>query len=251
MAVNVSKLWSDNKFLKVSNNSKLLYIYLATSPNITTVGVVSLNLELVKLQLRLSLDSIREASNELIASDYIHVKGIDGELYFIVPKHFNTVPKSDSAVIKVNKELSLLPDKLVKFLDSIDINTNRKVVSFTEPTPEEIMDYALSQGYKVDADAFITFYRSKAKAYGKEGLWIDGRGKQVKDWRAKLRVVWFKDENKLKTVDGAPKGFESFYINFEGQQVFPESWKDGKPHSKNMVVNKALQKEYEKRKTDS
>lgn len=251
MAVNVSKLWSDNLFLRIANNSKLLYIYLATNPNIKTVGVVSLNLDLAQLQLGLSLKDIRHATSELVSCGYIKVKEFDGELYFIVPKHFNTVPKSDSAVARVNKELQSFPDGLVKVLDSMGINTSRKVVTFKEPTPEEVTDYALSQGYKVDPNTFISFYRDKAKAYGKEGTWVDGRGKQVKDWKAKLRVVWFKDENKLKTVDGAPKGFEAFYIEFEGQQIFPEAWRDGKPYSKNMVINKALQREYEKRKAGS
>ena len=216
-----------------------------------TVGAISLNLELVKLQLGLSLEDIRNATTELVSSGYIKVGKFEGELYFIVPEHFNTVAKSDSSVLKIKKELRRLPQGLVKLLDSLNINTTRKVVTFEEPTTKEVMDYALELGYKVDAEEFIGFYRGKAEAYGKKGLWVDGRGKQVKDWRAKLRIIWCKDENKLKTVDGSPKGFESFYIEFEGKSVFPESWKDGKPHSKNMVVNKALQKEYEKRRANS
>jgi len=251
MAVRVTTLWSDNKFLRMDNNSKLLYIYLVTSPNIMTVGVINMNLELVKLQLSLSLVDIRNATTELVSTGYVRVKKIEGQLYFIVPQHFDTIPNSDTTVLKATKELSLLPEALVRFLSSIGIKTSRKVVTFNEPSPKEIMDYSLSRGYKVDADAFIDFYRGKAKAYGKEGLWLDGRGRLVKDWRAKLRVVWFKDENKLKTVDGAPKGFESFYIDFEGKQVFPESWKNGLPHSKNIAVDKQLKKDYEQRKRDS
>lgn len=250
MAVKISKLWSNNRFLNLTNNSKLFYIYLATNPNIMTVGVVSLNLDMLTVQLGLTKDEVREASKQLVDAGLIAIKKYD-ELYFIVKAHFDSVPKSDTTVLKINKELDLLPSKLVKFLDSININTSRKAVVFNEPTPDEIMKYALSYGYQINAKAVIDFYRSKAKAYGKEGLWLDSRGKQVKDWKAKLRVVWFKDENKLKVVDGAPKGFESFYIDFEGQQVFPESWKDGKPHSKNIAIKKALQKEYEKRIKDS
>lgn len=251
MAVKISKLWSDNKFLCLANNSKLLYIYLATSPNIMTVGAISVNLELVKLQLGLSLEDIRVATTDLKTMGYIQVAKYNDDLYFIVPSHFASVPKSDTTVLKINKELATLPKGLVKLLDKLGINTARKVVEFKEPTPAEVMDYALELGYKVSADDFINFYREKAKKYGKEGLWVDGRGKQVKDWKAKLRIVWCKDENKLKVIDGAPKGFESFYIEFEGNQVFPESWKDGRPHSKNMVVNKALNREYDKRKGNS
>ena len=161
------------------------------------------------------------------------------------------MPKSDTSVLKITKELELLPEGLVTYLAQIGISTQRKVVTFNEPTAEEVMDYSLSQGYQIDAGAFIGFYQAKAIAYGKKGLWVDGRGKQVKDWRAKLRVVWFKDENKLKTVAGAPKGFESFYIDFEGKQVFPESWRNGKPHSKNIAVAKALNRAYEERKGNS
>ena len=251
MAVNVSKLWSDNIFLRFANNSKLLYIYLLTNPSIMTVGVVSFNLDLAVLQLGLSIQDIRNATTELISNRYIEVKKFGGTIYFIVPKHFNTVPKSDVTVMKINKELSTLPKGLVKFLDSIDISTSRKVITFNEPSPEEVMDYSLSQGYKIDADAFISFYRDKAKFYGKEGLWFDGRGKQVKDWKAKLRVVWFKDEHRIKKVDGAPKGFEHFYIDFEGKQVFPESWKNGLPHSRNIAVDRQLKNEYNERRTNN
>jgi hypothetical protein len=254
MAVKISKLWSNKSFLKLTNDSKLFYIYLATAPNISSVGVVSLSVEgmaIVKIQTGLSIETIRKSSEELVDAELIHIKRYDEDLYFVVKAHFDSIPKSDTSVLKVTKDLELLPKGLVKYLDTIGINVSRKAVVFQEPTEQEVMDYALSQGYKIDAAAVIAFYRGKAVAYGKEGLWLDSRGKQVKDWKAKLRVVWFKDENKLKTVDGAPKGFESFYINFEGNQVFPESWKDGKPHSKNIAIKKALQAEYEKRKGNS
>lgn len=251
MSVKLNKLWGTSKFTNLSTNSKFLYLYLTTHNNLSLLGVLSLPLNLISIETGLTLDNLRDSSKELINSGYLQVEKIEGVIYFIVPAHFNTVPKSDSTVMKVTKELQQLPKGLVKRLDKLNINVSRKVVTFNEPSPKQVMDYALSQGYKIDAEAFIGFYRGKAKAYGKEGLWLDGRGKQVKDWKAKLRVVWFKDENKLKTVKGAPKGFESFYINFEGKQVFPESWKNNLPHSKNIAVDKALKREYEKRKAVS
>lgn len=251
MAVKIGKLWSNNTFLKLTNNSKLLYIYLASNPSISSVGVLSLNLEIAKVQLSMTVDEIREATRELRDSKLVGVKSYDNELFFIIKAHFTSMPKSDTTVLKVTKDLELLPAGLVKYLASLGITTDRKAVVFKEPTAEEIMEFALAQGYQIDADAVIQFYRGKAAAFGKQGLWLDSRGKQVKDWKAKLRVVWFKDENKLKVIDGAPKGFESFYINFEGKQVFPESWKDGKPHSRNIAVKNALIKEYEKRKGNS
>ena len=106
MAVKVSKLWSNNNFLKLTNGSKLLYIYLATNPSIMMTGVLNVNLEMLTVQLNLSLKEIRESTQELVKSKFVSVKKIDN-LYFIVKAHFDSVPKSDTSVLKLNKELSL------------------------------------------------------------------------------------------------------------------------------------------------
>tara|TARA_R110000850_G_scaffold67763_2_gene150926 strand:- start:695 stop:1450 length:756 start_codon:yes stop_codon:yes gene_type:complete len=251
MAVKVGKLWSKNAFIKLTNNSKLFYIYLATNPNISSVGVISLNLELVKLQIGLSVEEVRESTRELKDNKLADVKVYDKELYFIVKAHFDSVPKSDTSILRINKDLDLLPEGLRDYLNTVGITTTKKIVKFIEPTETEVMDYTLSMGYQIKARTFIEYYRGKGKEFGKEGQWLNWKGKPVRDWKATLRNVWFKDENKLKVVSGAPKGYESWYINFEGQQVFPESWKDGKPHSKNIAVTNALKREYEKRKANS
>lgn len=211
-----------------------------------SVGVFDLNVDVALLHLNMYIEEFRLGCSELVKSKYISVDKFNDKVFFTVIDHFNTVPKSDSTVLKITKELQKLPTGLVKKLEELNIKVSRKVVTFNEPTIEEVHKYALSQGYTIDAETFIDFYRTKAKAYGKEGLWVDGRGKQVKDWKAKMRLVWFKDENKLKAVDGAPKGYEHFHIIFEDKMVFPESWKDGKPYSKNVAVNKALQRGFDK-----
>jgi len=251
MPVKLSKLWGTSKFTKLSTNSKFIYLYLTTHNNLSVLGVLNIPMELMSLETGLEVSDIRYSCTELIQSGYINVKGFNDEVYFIVPAHFNVVPKSDSSVLKITKELKQLPEGLVAHLDTLGINVSRKVVKFIEPTVDEVMEYALEQGYQINAQVFIDYYRNKGKEFGKDGLWLNWKGKQVKDWKATARNVWFKDENKLKTVDGAPKGFESFYINFEGQQVFPESWKKGMPHSKNIAVKNALIREYEKRKGNS
>ena len=251
MSVKISKLWNDTKFQNLTNDSKLLYIYLATNPNIMSVGVINLNIDLATLQLNSNIDIIRGSTKELVESGYIKVYKYDNCLYFVVIDHFNTLPKADSTVAKINRELKTLPDNLVKNLDSLGIKTNRKVVDFEIPSEEDILDFAASKGYIVDAKQFSQFYLDQGKKFGKEGQWVDSKGKQVKDWRAKLRLVWFRDENKLKEVKGAPKGFEFFHITFDGKSAYPDYWKDGKPFSKNFVVTKELQKEYERRKKSS
>jgi len=203
------------------------------------------------MQLRLSIDEIRGSTKELINSEYVYVKKVNDIIYFILPDHFNKVPKADSTVLKVKRAIDELPKDIQKLLDKLNINTTKKVVTFVEPTPLEVEEYAISKGHMIDGDKFVSYYKSLGEMHSEDGAWYDTRGKQVRDWRGKARRVWFKSENKMSPCSGAPKGYEFFNIMFEGSIAFPEYWKDGKPHSKNFILNKRLQKEYEERKKDS
>lgn len=251
MSVKVGKLWSDAKFQRLGRLEKLLYIYLASNPDINTVGVICPNLDVVKIELDCNTEELRGATRCLISSNYLKVKEYDKILYFIVPAHFNTIPKSESSVAKVQKQLKQLPKALVDYLDTLGIKTSSKVRSFSKPEAQEVTDYALSLGYNISGEDFIKYYEDQSERYGKRGVWVDGKGTQVRDWKAKLRRVWCRDENKLKEVKGAPKGFESFHVIFEGKTAFPDSWKNNKPHSKNLALDMKLKREYEERKGSS
>lgn len=251
MAVKVGKLWSDTKFQSLTDRAKLLYIYLATNPDLNTVGVFSPNLEVVRIELGCTIEELRDSTKTLISLGYIKAKKYEGILYFIVPKHFNTIPKSEASVLKVQKQLSQLPKGLVNYLDTLGIKTTSKVRSFSKPESQEVTDYALSLGYNINGEEFVKYYEDQSERYGKKGVWVDGRGTQVRDWKAKLRRVWCKEEHKLKEIKGAPEGFGSFHIVFEGKTAFPDSWKNGKPHSKNLALDMKLKQEYEERKRNS
>ena len=60
--------------------------------------------------------------------------------------------------------------------------TKRK--RFTPPTPEEVRDYCLQNGYGVDPDRFVDFYTSKGWKVGSSPM---------KDWKAAVRN-WAKKE---------------------------------------------------------
>lgn len=246
MAVKVSKLWGNNKFNNLANDSKLLYIYLVTNPSINSVGVLSLNMIVVSAQLNMSLEKIRRSTKELISNGYLYVKEYSGNIYFIVPAHFNTLAKSDSTILKITKDLELLPDKLVNFLDKHNINIKGKVKVFVKPTIKEVLDFSIQNGYNINAENFINYYQNEADKRGRSDVWINSRGKVVRDWKATLRNVWFKDENKLKKCKGAPKGFEYFYIELKGKSYSPDFWKNGLPQSKDFLISKELKKEYER-----
>ena len=128
--------------------------------------------------------------------------------------------------------MGLLPN-----IDDID--------NFEAPTPEEVEDYGLSRGYIINGKEFVSFYEDNAKRLGRKG-WYDGRGKQVKDWKAKIRKVWVRRAEKLEPVEGAPEGYEYFVARDGGRIVKATRWKDGKPYGNGIVEDKVLQREFGK-----
>lgn len=247
--VKVGGLWKDIKFQVLDDCSKLLYIYLAANPNITTLGVALLNLDIMCLEMGKTLPELRKAAISLRDSDFIRTHKTDSGVYFVVLGHFMSLPKSELITKKARKELeghiSPIQDILNEFID-----IDAKFITFQEPTQQEVIDFAMQCGYSIDAKEFIRFYRDNAANLGKSG-WFDGRGKIVKSWKGKLTQVWFKEDRKLKKCEDAPKGFEYFHTVIDGKVVSPDYWRDGKPISKGgLIINKKLQQEYV-RKTGS
>lgn len=251
MGVKISKLFKDNRFQKLPNNTKLLYIYLASNSSLNNVGVLCPNLETVAIEVGCSIEELRNSTKILRDSKYIYIKKYNDVIYFIVPEHFNTIPKSEASVLKIQKTLKQLPDKLVTFLNTIEISIQSKIKTFIEPTSEEVSEYALSFGYLINGEEFIKYYKEQAIKFGKKNIWVDGRGNQVNDWKGKLRKVWFNIENKINGQKDAPKGFELFYVKKDGKVIQPDGWKNGKPYSKSLAIDVLLKKEYAKRKTNS
>ena len=251
MSVKVGRLFKDSRFNRFPDKVKLLYIYLATSPDLNTVGVFSPNIEVAQIETGLSLSQFKMACIELIQNKFLYTKKFNDVVYFIIPAHFATIPKSEATVTRVNKTLKSLPEGLVGFLATVGISTSSKVRTFVKPTAEEVSEYAMSLGHLIDGQEFVKSYEEYSKNFGKTNIWVDSRGTQVRDWKAKLRKIWFKDDNKVKTFADAPKGFESFYVNIGGQVITPDGWRNGKPFSKSLPVDIELKKQYEERKRNS
>ena len=246
MAVKIAKLFKDYNFQKLTQEARLLYIYLVSNPSLTTIGVFSPDVRVAALESGLSKDKFREASKILLDNGYIHVKKYEDLIYFIIPRHFDTIPNSDATARKVVKLLSKLPDELVTFLDILGIKSDAKVVTFTKPSPEEVTQYAMSIGYQINGQEFVDYYDEVS---GSKAYWVDGRGKMIRDWKSKLKRVWCKDDRKMKAIKGAPKGYEYFHVMKDGKAIYPDSWKEGKPWSKDFVSNKVLKREFEELKS--
>jgi len=62
------------------------------------------------------------------------------------------------------------------------------------PSIEAVKSYFIENGYTEDSAI-------KAFEYYKAGDWTDSKGNPVLNWKQKMRIVWFKDENKVRNLN--------------------------------------------------
>ena len=80
---------------------------------------------------------------------------------------------------------------------------------FVPPTLEEVQEYCNSRGNKVDAKKFYDYYDA--------GDWIDGKGKEVKNWKQKV-ITWENKtgDNQERTVGANGIAIKSGKSELEG-----------------------------------
>lgn len=83
-------------------------------------------------------------------------------------------------------------ESIVSIDKPINKETNKPKNKFTPPLLKEVSQYFIDNGY-TEQSAINAFN------YYKEGDWKDSKGNKVKNWKQKMRGVWFKDENKEPT----------------------------------------------------
>lgn len=98
-------------------------------------------------------------------------------------KKYATVPNSKGT------KLFIPEDKITQIAGEICGLSKALMVP---PTLEEVKEFVKSKGYNEECAI-------KAFDYYTEMDWIDGEGKPVKRWKAKIIAVWFKNEYKIET----------------------------------------------------
>jgi len=230
--VKVGKLWGDARFASLSPSSKLLYCYLTTQPNITTLGILDLYVERVNLDLGInSPDWFKTLKDKGLINYYW---GEDEDtVHVLVLDHYHSLAKSKANIRKGLDEGKNSKGKTKEMLLEVFTKADFTNDSFKAPTPQEVMEYALGLGYEVNGKAFVDYYA--------DNDWYDKNNKKVRAWKSKVSKVWCREENKLESVKGAPKGFEYFFVDLEeGVRVFPESWKNGLPSHSNFIYAEYL-----------
>lgn len=235
--VKVGKLWGDARFASLSPNSKLLYCYLISQPNITTLGVLVLDINRITLDLKLEAGAIKYCLVELLQKGYVQMITKGDELTIIIMSHYHSLAKSKANIRKAIDEGKSTQGDLLSIFRKIYKPEDFTNDSFSPPTPKEVMEYGLSLGYEVNGKAFVDYYS--------DNDWYDKNNKLVRNWKAKVSKVWCREENRLETAKGAPKGFEYFFVDLEeGVRIFPESWKNGLPSHSNFIYAEYLINEF-------
>ena len=87
--------------------------------------------------------------------------------------------------------------------DKNDKNDKKKNIGkkFIPPTEQDVVKFFIENNYSESS-------AKKAFSYYNEGNWKDSRGQPVKNWKQKMRGVWFKDNNKTSRGD-SHNGFSS------------------------------------------
>lgn len=245
--INVGKLWRKGSFKNIPATSKMIYIYLITSPNLTGLGLLNISPDTIQSDLNISTQELRENCKAILNKNLIHIFNIGGDIFFFIPNHFKSISKSENNIEKCKDEVSSLPAKLFDLLHTKELLPDLdKYFTFVPPTVEQVEEFCLSEGYMIDAEEFISFYEGQGEIQRKQG-WYDTRGKRVRNWKQKLKLVWFKNDRRLNKCEDAPKGFEYFFVRNGNRIIQPDGWREGKPYSKNFTDNTVLKDEYKNR----
>lgn len=239
--VKVGKLWGDARFSSLSPYSKLLYCYLTTQPSITTLGVLLLATNKILIDLKIEDEDVLESSFGDLEDKYIKSFFCEeGIRTIVIVDHYKSLAKSKANIRKGLDEGKSSKGRIKEILLDIFTKEDFQGDNFVPPTPQEVTDYAMGLGYQVNGKAFVDYYG--------DNDWYDKNNKKVRAWKAKVNKVWCREENKLETVKGAPKGYEYFFVDVEeGVRIFPESWKDGLPSHSNFIYAQYLIDEFNER----
>lgn len=117
---------------------------------------------------------------------------------------------SDSISDSISHEKPL--DNIRHILTKNKDKTRKEKNKCKIPELQEVEKFFDDNGYSVEI-------AKKAFQYYEDGNWHDSKGNPVIAWKQKMRVVWFKDENKIKTpVTPERKGIFKKAI-----QIIPDS----------------------------
>jgi len=99
---------------------------------------------------------------------------------------------------ETNKNEKNVKIKEVKKKETYPLPPKEKSKQFVPPTIDDVKKYFVENGFMESAG-------EKAFKYYSTGEWKDSQGKPVKNWKQKIFMNWFKEENKVDLAISKPK----------------------------------------------
>ena len=245
--IKVPNLWSKDYFKRLDPDSKLLYLSIVSNRRVTTVGTLSFYAEEVIHSVFAGEAARMKAAFLTLTKEGLIKYFTEGKAVTVfIEGHFKTVAKTPGAPERVQKDLSGLSSTVRSFLSNEGICPEAKGKGFLKPDAETIARYALECGHKVDGNKIFEYYEKSSMGH-KGDYWYDSKGTRITDWKRKVRFIWCRDENKIKSIDGAPEGMEYLYIMDNGKMIQPVRWIKGLPKGGSVSLDLKLKREYERR----
>lgn len=103
----------------------------------------------------------------------------------------NNLSGANQYTKKKGKKTGHKSGHMTSHMENEDENENVHAITNRVPVLEDVKKFFSENGYTEES-------AEKAFRYYEDGNWHDSKGNKVKNWKQKMRVVWFKDENKEK-----------------------------------------------------
>ena len=114
-----SDIWKDSKFKRLNPRQKLLWLYLLTNENSTSVGVYHISFDEMSFELKLDEDEIKQNLMKLTDNDMLTYDTDNEEIVIYKAPIYNICSWGKPMIDKVNSELSK-----VKNINNIELVLN-------------------------------------------------------------------------------------------------------------------------------
>ena len=216
-----TKFWNDPYIEELSPSEKLLFLYCLTSPYSNLLGIYEISQKKISFETGLNQETIRKGferfgkdskvfykGNFIIIPNFLNHQRLNSNMKIGITKIFNDLPEwlrndvlgnGSEGLGNDSEGFEKIRNGLLKY--EIEIGSMKEEEGskkkekgkpkFTPPSLDEVKQYFKEWGYKEQA-------AEKAFNYYETGNWKDSQGNKVKNWKQKMQVIWFREENKIK-----------------------------------------------------
>lgn len=216
-----TKFWTDSYIENLNPSEKLLFLYLLTNPYTNILGIYEVSRKRIKFETDLNDETVRKAlerfekdrkvicyNDWIMIPNFLNHQKLNTNMKKGVVSIFNELPQwlqnkilgNDSKGLGNDSEsFEKIRNTLLKIESESESESEKERESekkesqkkFYKPSLQEVKDFFRENGYRESI-------AEKAYNYYSEADWHDSQGKKVRNWKQKMRMVWFKEEHKIR-----------------------------------------------------